>query len=100
MDRYSVKLMNRALQDLDSIYTYIAKTLLAPKTALDLVDTIEREIFTLEFMPYRNPERRTGAYAGKGYRQLLVKNYTVIYRIDEAARAVIVVTVRYSPSQF
>ncbi len=100
MDKYSVKLMDRALRDLDGIYTYIAKTLLEPKTALDLVDTIEQEIFTLESIPYRCPERKTGSYANKGYRQLLVKNYTVIYRIDEAAKAVIVVTVRYSPSQF
>lgn len=51
-------------------------------------------------MPRRCPERKTGAYAGKGYRQLLIKNYTAIYRIDEEHRTVVVVTVRYSPSQF
>lgn len=100
MNKYSVKLMNRALQDLDKIYSYVAKTLSEPKIALDLIDTIEQEIFTLEFMPYRCPERKTGFYANKGYRQLLVKNYTAIYRIDEAAKTVVVVTVRYSPSQF
>ena len=51
-------------------------------------------------MPYRCPERRTGAYANKGYRQLLAKNYTVIYRVDESAREVLIVTVRYSRSNF
>ncbi|MCI8414313.1 MAG: type II toxin-antitoxin system RelE/ParE family toxin [Ruminiclostridium sp.] len=100
MDNYHVKIMNRALQDLNGIYAYIARTLLEPKTALALVETLEQAIFTLETMPYRCPERKTGAYGGKGYRQLLVKNYTVIYRIDETAKDVIVVTVRYSPSQF
>ncbi|MCI8891665.1 MAG: type II toxin-antitoxin system RelE/ParE family toxin, partial [Eubacterium sp.] len=35
-----------------------------------------------------------------GYRQLLVENYTVIYRIDEAKKQVIIVTVRYSPGNF
>lgn len=100
MDKYSVKLMDRALRDLDSIYAYIAGSLLEPKTALDLVDSIEQAIYTLESMPCRCPKRRVGAYANKGYRQLLVKNYTIIYRIDEAAKTVIVVTVRYSRGQF
>ena len=100
MDKYSVKLSPRALRDLDGIYSYIARTLLEPETALKLVDTITEEILSLDSMPRRCPERKIGAYAGKGYRQLLIKNYTAIYRIDEEHRTVVVVTVRYSPSQF
>lgn len=92
--------MSRALRDLDDIYAYIAKILLEAGTAEKLIDTLEQEILSLESMPYRCAERKTGAYAGKGYRQLFVKNYTVIFRIDEAHKTVIVVTVRYSPSQF
>lgn len=99
-DKYSVKLMSRALRDLDGIYAYIAKTLMEPGTALKLIETIENEILTLDSMPYRCPERQTGAYANKGYRQLFIKNYTAIYRVDEKSKTVIVVTVRYSPSQF
>ncbi len=100
MDKYKVSLTSRALRDLDDIYVYIAQTLLVPETALGLVDKIEKEILSLEEMPYRFPERKTGAYANKGYRQLFVGNYTVIYRIDEKRRQVIVITIRYSPSQF
>ena len=100
MDKYNISLTSRALRDLDDIYVYIAQTLLVPETALGLVDKIEREILSLEEMPYRFPERKTGAYANKGYRQLFVCNYTVIYRIDEIHRQVIVVTIRYTPSQF
>ena len=99
-DKYSVKLMSRALRDLDGIFAYIAKTLMEPGTALKLIETIENEILTLDSMPYRCPERQTGAYANKGYRQLFIKNYTAIYRVDEKSKTVIVVTVRYSPSQF
>lgn len=100
MDNYSVKLMSRALRDLDKIYDYIAHTLVEPGTALKLVERIENAIFSLETMPYRCPERRRGAYAYRGYRQLLVENYTVIYRIQESEKQVIVVTVRYSSSEF
>ena len=99
-DAYKVKLMSRALRDLDGIYKYIAAALLEPGTAWKLVEEIEREILSLEYFPNRCPARRTGAYANKGYRQLLIKNYTAIFRVDEAEKTVIVVTVRYSPSQF
>ena len=100
MDKYSVKLMSRALRDLDGIYRYIAHTLLEPGTALNLVTRIEEAILSLETMPYRCPERRHGAYANRGYRQLFVENYTAVFRIDEAKKMVIVVTVRYFPSEF
>ncbi len=51
-------------------------------------------------MPYRCPERKRGVYANRGYRQLFVENYTAVFRIDEVKKTVIVVTVRYSPSEF
>ena len=67
----------------------ITNRLLEPDVALKLIDTIEEKILSLEFMPHRCPERRIGAYGGKGYRQLQVKNYTVT-----------AVTVWYASSQF
>jgi addiction module RelE/StbE family toxin len=100
LDKYGVKLMSRALQDLDGIYDYIARTLLEPNTALKLVEKIEKGIYSLETMPYRCPERRRGVYANRGYRQLFIGNYTVIYRVDEAKKLVIIVTIRYSASNF
>lgn len=99
-EQYRLKLMERAQRDMDGIYEYIAKTLQEPGVALKLIDELESEMLSLEQLPNRCPFRQTGAYAGKDYRQLFVKNYTVIYRVDEANKTVIVVTVRYSASQF
>jgi plasmid stabilization system protein ParE len=100
LDKYKVKLLTCAVRDLDSIYGYIAGNLQEPMSALGTVEEIEKGIMSLEEMPYRCSERLRGIYAGKGYRQLYAKNYTVIFRIDEAEKQVIVVTVRYSKSQF
>ncbi len=97
MEQYSVKLLRRAVQDLDDIYTYIAQTLLEPETAFKLVGRLEDAIFSLETLPHRCPERRVGVYADRGYRQLLMENYTIVFRIDEENRQVVVVTVRYAP---
>lgn len=100
LDKYEVRLLNRAMRDLDDIYGYIARTLSEPGTATDLIDTLESEILSLEYLPYRCPQRRTGAYAKGGYRQLVVKNYLVIYRVSEAQKQVTIVTIRYAKSSF
>lgn len=99
-NKYTVKLLPHAYLDLDGIYTYIAETLMEPGIALKLVESLEESIFSLESMPQRGALRKTGAYANKGYRQLFVGNFTVVYRVAEAKKRVLVVTVRYSKSQF
>ncbi|MBU7007575.1 type II toxin-antitoxin system RelE/ParE family toxin [Phosphitispora fastidiosa] len=98
--KYSVKLLPRAYCDLDGIYTYIAETLIEPGIAVKLVDSIEEAIFSLESVPQRGALRKTGTYANKGYRQLFAGNFTVVYRVAEAKKMVLVVTVRYSKTQF
>ena len=100
LDKYEVRLMNQALQDLDEIYGYIARNLQEPGVAAELLDALESEILSLEYLPYRRSERRTGSFANSGYRQLMVKNYIVVYRIDEAHKQVLIVTVRYARSSF
>lgn len=100
LDNYTVKLTGRARRDLDSVYRYIADELQESGTAGKMLDVIENEIRSLKNMPSRCPERRRGLYADKGYRQLLVKNYTIVYRVDEEKKQVIIVTIRYSRSLF
>ena len=100
MDKYTVKLMTKAYRDLDDIEWYIANQLEEPATALNLVDEIENSILELEVFPQRGAIRKIGRYAGKGYRQIFVKNYTIVYRIDEVRKWVVVVTVKYTPSEF
>jgi plasmid stabilization system protein ParE len=99
-NKYTVKLLPRAYCDLDGIYEYIAETLIEPDIAAKLVDSLEEAIFSLKSMPQRGALRKTGAYANKGYRQLFVGNFTVVYRVAEVRKRVLVVTVRYSKSQF
>ncbi len=97
MDKYKILIYPRAYRDIDEIYTYIAETLKERELALKLVDTLEEAIYSLEQLPQRGSIRRVGAYANRGYRQLFVKNYTVIYTVKQAKKEV---TVRYAASNF
>lgn len=100
MTNYSVKLYARAVRDLDGIYAYIFNELLSPDAAENTVNAIESAILSLEFAPERGSQRKTGAYAYKGYRQLFVGNYVIIYKVLHIRNEVHVITVRYVHSQF
>ena len=100
MDEYRVKIMSRAVQDINGIYEYIATEIQEPETALHMVDRIEQAILSLEQMPFRCPERKTGIYKDQGYRQIFAGNYTIVFRINEMEKTVIVVTVQYTPRRF
>ena len=100
MDRFIVKLYSRAYHDLDDIYTYIAENLFEPDTALNMIDELERAIFSLGQLPERGAIRCIGTYANGNYRQLFVKNYVIIYRVLKERNEVHIVTVRYTPSDF
>lgn len=95
MDKYKVKINPRAIRDLDSIYEYIAKEKSAPENAKGQVDRIKKGILNFDIFPQSHQERNEGRYAGKGYRQLLIDNYIVIFRIDEVSKTVYVVTIQY-----
>lgn len=100
LDKYAVQLLSRAVRDLDEIYGYIARTLQEPGTAANLIGALEEGILSLEQMPFRCPERRTGSFAHQGYRQLFIKNYVIVFRVDEGKKQVVIVTVQYAKRQF
>lgn len=95
LDNYKVKINPRAIYDLDSIYEYLANNKLVPENAKGQVDRIKKAILNLDTFPQSHQKRNEGRYAEKGYRQLLVDNYIVIFRIDEADKTVYVVTIQY-----
>ena len=100
MDKYSIKIMDMENKNIDDIYRYISNELLAKNAAIDIISKLESAIKSLETMPKRFPTRKTGNYARKGYRQVLVGNFIIVYRINELKKEVLVVSVRYSKNNF
>lgn len=95
LDKYKVKINPRAIFELDSIYRYIANEKLAPENAKGQANRIKNAILSLDTFPQSHQERMEGRYARKGYRQLLIDNYIIIFRIDENNKIVYVVTIQY-----
>jgi toxin ParE1/3/4 len=95
MDKYSIKLNQRAFKDIESIFAYIALEKLAPENAKKQTDRIWKALKSLDTFPQAHQERNEGRYAGKGYRQLIIDNYIAIFRIEEDKKTVHIITVQY-----
>jgi len=100
LDKYKIFIYPRAYRDIDGIYNYIAENLKEREIALQMVDTLEEAIYSLSQMPQRGSIRRIGAFANQGYRQLFVKNYSIIYTVKQEEKEVHIVTIRYAASNF
>ena len=96
MEKYDVYLQKLALADLSDIYSYIASELQEPGVAVSMVERIETELRSLSYLPYRYPIRHIGAYANRDYRNLSIKNYIVVYRIEEEQKRVIIIRILHS----
>lgn len=85
----------RAFRDIDDIYAYIALEKMSPENAKGQTDRIWDAIKSLEQLPESHQDRLVGRFAGKGYKQLIVDNYIIIFKIDKEQNRVYIVTVQY-----
>lgn len=96
MKRYSVEISEPAEQDVLDIARYISAELSAPEAALEMVDTLDDSMNSLDDNPKRQPLVRDDRLAARGYRALPVKNYLVFYIVDEQARVVDIIRILYN----
>ena len=96
MKQYRVLVTDEALNDMESIYEYIAEELLAPDTAMGQYNRIADAIETLDQMPERIKLMESEPEKTRGLRKLIVDNYAVFFII--ADDIVIVTNVLYGAS--
>ena len=98
MEQYNVKLLRRAVQDLDDIYSYIAQSLLEPGNSLPPTGAVGDAIF-FEALPCSVPGAASRHLRKPRLPPAFVEGYTIIFRIEESKKQVVVVTVRSSLRQ-
>ena len=96
MKRYTVKISESALNDMEAIYHYIAETLKAPDTALRQYERIAAAAISLENMPERCRILKFKSKVIKELRRMIVDNYSIFYFI--ADETVVVTNVLYTAS--
>ena len=96
MKQYGILITDEALNDMESIYEYIAEEILAPDTAMGQYNRIADAIETLDQMPERIKLMESEPEKTRGLRKLIVDNYAVFFII--VGDTVIVTNVLYGAS--
>ena len=83
MKQYEVKITEPAQRQLQEIVRYIAGDLQEQRTALWMLDTLEKEILSLSTLPNRVALTEEEPWHSAGIRKLPVKNYLVYFWVNE-----------------
>ena len=88
MKQYEVKITEPAQRQLQEIIRYIAGDLQEKRTALWMLDTLEKEILSLSTLPNRVALTEEEPWHSAGIRKLPVKNYLVYFWVNEDQKQV------------
>ncbi|NLI41502.1 MAG: type II toxin-antitoxin system RelE/ParE family toxin [Caldisericales bacterium] len=97
---YKLVITELAHQDLDSIVSYIAVQLSNAKAAGDFLDEVTVCYGFLKSNPMmyeRCQDRRLGE---EGYRKAVIKNYVLVYKINEESKIVSIMRFFYGAQDY
>ena len=96
MGKYEVRVTRQAREQLQEIVHYVAKELLAPDAAANLLEKMEEAMASLAEMPGRIRPIQEEPWRSQGVRKIIVKNFFIYFWSDEENARVQVVAVIYS----
>lgn len=89
MKSIRVNITKRAENDLTAIYDYINQKLQSPQVAMKLFNRLAKAIQSLEVFPERFAIVPEFLDLGLKVRRLVIKNYSIFYRLDNDVVTVI-----------
>lgn len=75
-------------KDLGSVLAYLSRNLGNPIAAASLLEDFEDVLVSLRSTPRMYPALLSAGLAERGYRKALVKNYVLIFKVDEDGKTV------------
>ena len=99
INNYYVSFTTNAKEELIEIYEYIDNNLKSKIAADNLMYEIENKILRLSIFPYSCMEI-VSKPRNTIYRKLLVKNYVILYKIDEENKRVNIIHIYYGRRNF
>ncbi|MEW6541894.1 MAG: type II toxin-antitoxin system RelE/ParE family toxin [Bacillota bacterium] len=93
---YSLSYLPVASRDIAEAVLYVAETLNAPKAAIDLLEALDVAISRMKKFPYSCRVYQPAKPLEREYRILSVKNYAVLYTVNEQEKTVEIYRVIYA----
>lgn len=97
---YKIYATSLAMQDLDSIINYISEELCNPTAASSFLDVVDKCYDNLERMPLMFEQCNNPRLRDMGYRRAVIKNYIMVYRIEETERTVYILRFFYGAQEY
>ena len=97
---YKVVETQSAIKDLSEIISHIVVRLQNPQAASELADEISKCYTNLASIPNIYEMCNDARNRAKGYRRLVVKNYIVVYRVDEEEIVVYILRIFYGKRNY
>lgn len=97
---YKLIISELAHTDLDNIVSYIAIELANPMAAANLLDEVEKCYAYLKNNPFIYEKCHDTFLEKKNYRKATIKNYVLVYMVDEANRSVIIYRFFYGAQDY
>lgn len=96
----NVSLTRPAVQDRESVVSYLAHSLASPAAARDFLNEFDKQVARLQDNPRCFPLCADIALASKGYRKAIVKGYVFVYVYDEAKNVVTILRVFHQSQDY
>ena len=99
-DNYQVIFTKQSQKEINCIYQYISKTLCAKISTLQLMKEINSKVINLTIFPRLYCELKIPNSKGIEYRRIVVKNYIVIYRVNDRKKEIYLLHIFHSKSDY
>lgn len=100
MYKYTIKFSKKSKEDIAQIVNYISDTIKEPQIAKSYANLFFSEINSLHIFPKRNPIVKGKSLADTERRKFKVKNYVVLYLVNESEKTVFIERVVYGASDW
>ena len=97
---YKLKISKLAHIDLDKIVSYIAVNLTNPTAATNFLDEMDKCYTNLKSNPFMYAKCKDKRLEKEGYRKVLIMNYVLLYKINEASKIVNILRFFYGAQDY
>ncbi len=97
---YKLIVTELAHHDLDKIVSYITVELVNPMAATDFLDEVDKCYGFLKSNPWMYEKCQNKRLEKEGYRRAPIKNYLLVYKIDEESKKVNILRFFYGAQDY
>lgn len=97
---YEVEFTKDCIDEMDEIYNYISNELIASQSAKRLMQQVKENVLALEWLPRLYSKIEKKDRLEREYRRMVIKNYVLLYTIDECNKIVYVSHMYYGKQNY